>query len=60
VAQSSFQAKAAERAFVWIRDAEKLAAETLGQNADKLKALAEALLKAESLEEEDIDKVLGT
>ena len=58
-AQGHFQSKAAERVRFWIEEAEKAAKQVLDEHADKLEALAEALLKAETMDAEAIERVLG-
>ena len=58
-AQGSFHSKAAERVRVWIEEAEKAAKQVLEEHADKLEALAEALYKAETMDGDAIEKVLG-
>ena len=58
-AQGNFQSKAADRVRLWTEEAEKAAKKILDEHADKLEALAEALLKAETMDAEAIEKVLG-
>ena len=59
-AQGSFQTKAADRVRFWLGEAETAAKKVLDEHADKLEALAEALLKAETMDGEAIEKVLNT
>ena len=57
-ARTALEAKASERVLFWLREAESLANKVLSDHVDKLEALAEALLKAETMDGEAIEKAL--
>ena len=58
-ARTALEAKASERVLFWLREAESLANKVLSDHVDQLRTLAEALLKAETMDGEAIEKVLG-